>query len=122
MAFIESHQAGSPTDDKVYWVSLKPAALAKLFYEQHQIQVSHSLVKRLLRESGYGYRKQAQQLATGSYARRNEQFQIICSLVLVMSVKSPVVSIDCKKKERLGNLYREGKGYCTKAIKVYDHD
>lgn len=47
---------------------------------------------------------------------------MICSLVLVMSVESPVLSIDCKKKERLGNLYRDGKCYCTKAVKVYDHD
>jgi hypothetical protein len=39
-----------------------------------------------------------------------------------MSVQSPVVSIDCKKKERLGNLYRGGRCYCTGAVKVYDHD
>jgi DDE family transposase len=121
-AFIESHKAGSPTDDKVYWISLKPCAIAKLFDEQHQIQVSHGLVKRVLKELGYGYRKQSKQLATGSYSRRNEQFQIICSMVLIMSLQSPVLSIDCKKKERLGNLYRDGKCYCTQAIEVYDHD
>lgn len=120
--FIESHKAGSPTQDNVYWVSLKPCEVSKLFYEQHQIQVSHGLVKRLLKQLGYGRRKQSKQLATGSYNRRNEQFQIICSLVLVMSLESPVLSIDCKKKERLGNLYRDGKCYCTKAVKVYDHD
>ena len=39
-----------------------------------------------------------------------------------MSLKSPVLSIDCKKKERLGNLYRNGKCFCTKGVKVYDHD
>ena len=121
-AFIESHKAGSPTDDQVYWISLKPCAIAKLFDEQHHIQVSHGLVKRVLKELGYGYRKQSKHLATGSYGRRDEQFQIICSVVLIMSLKSPVVSIDCKKKERLGNLYRDGKCYCTKAIQVYDHD
>lgn len=80
------------------------------------------MVKRLLRELGYGYRKQSKQLATGKYAHRNEQFEIICSLILIMSLESPVLSIDCKKKERLGNLYRDGKCYCTKSIKVHDHD
>jgi hypothetical protein len=39
-----------------------------------------------------------------------------------MSPESPVISIDCKKKELLGNLYREGKCYVTAPIKVYDHD
>lgn len=121
-AFIESLKAGSPTDDSVYWISLKPWQVAELFYEQHQIRVSHGLVKRLLRELGYSYRKQSKQLSTGSYARRNEQFEIICFLVLTMSIESPVLSIDCKKKERLGNLYRDGRCYCNKAVKVYDHD
>jgi hypothetical protein len=50
-------------------------------------------------------------LATGIYARRDEQFQIIFNLVLVMSLKSPVLSIDCKKKEGLGSIYREGKSF-----------
>jgi DDE family transposase len=121
-AFIETLKAGSPTDDKVYWISLKPWQLAAQFYEKHHLRVSHGVIKRVLKELGYAYRKPSKQLATGCYGRRNEQFQMICSLVLIMSLKSPVVSIDCKKKERLGNLYRDGKCYCTKAIEVYDHD
>lgn len=121
-ALIESLKAGSPTDDSLYWISLKPWQVAKLFYEQHQIKVSHGLVKRLLGELGYHYRKQSKQLATGCYKRRDEQFKIICSLILIMNLESPVLSMDCKKKERLGNLYRNGKCYCTKAVKVYDHD
>ncbi len=120
--FIEGHKAGSPTDEGLYWVSLKPSAIARLFYQKHQIHVSNGMVKRLLKELGYGYRKQSKQLATGNYAHRNEQFDIIFSLVLIMSLESPVLSIDCKKKERLGNLYRSGKCYCTKSAKVYDHD
>jgi hypothetical protein len=121
-AFIESFKAGSPTDADVYWISLRPRQVAQLFEQQHQLKVSNGFVKRVLKERGYGYRKQSKGLATGSYSRRNEQFHIICSMVLIMSLKSPVLSIDCKKKERLGNLYREGKCYCTKAIQVYDHD
>jgi len=120
--FIESHKAGSPTEANVFWVSLKPVAIAKMFYEEHGIKVSNGMVKRLLKELGYGYRKQSKQLATGIYSQRNKQFEIICSMVLIMNVGSPVISIDCKKKERLGNLYREGKCYCTQAPKVYDHD
>jgi len=121
-AFIEKYKAGSPTDPEVFWISLKPFAIAKLFYEKHQIKVTNGLVKRLVKELGYGYRKPSKQLATGYYPQRNKQFEIICSLVLLISLDSPIISIDCKKKERLGNLYREGKCFCTKAIKVYDHD
>ena len=96
-ALIESIKAGSPTDSNVYWVGLKPYSIVNLFEEQHHIKISSGLVKRLLKELGYGYRKQTKQLALGDYAHRNEQFKIICSLVLIMSLKSPVLSIDCKK-------------------------
>lgn len=121
-ALIESHKAGSPTDSSVYWISLKPWAIAKLFQEQHHIKISNGLVKRLLKELGYNYRKQSKQLATGSYANRDAQFKIIFSFMLIMRLESPILSIDCKKKEKLGNLYRNGKCFCTKAVKVYDHD
>jgi hypothetical protein len=122
IGFIEKHKAGSPTEAGVYWISLKPSQIARGFYETHQIKVSHGLVKRLLKELGYGFRKPSKQLATGNYAMRDEQFNAICSLILAMRLGTPVLSIDCKKKERLGNLYREGKCYCTQAPKVYDHD
>lgn len=122
MSFIDQHKAGSPTQAGVYWVCRRPAALAQMFYEESGEVVSHGFVKRLLKELGYGFRKQSKQLATGNYADRDLQFQIISSLILYMSLQSPVLSIDCKKKERLGTLYRDGKCYCTEAVKVYDHD
>ena len=121
-ALIESHKAGSPTDENIYWINLRPCAISKLFEEQHHIKVSNGVVKRLLKELGYSYRKQTKQLATGSYPNRDEQFKIICQLILTMGLTSPVLSIDCKKKENLGNLHRNGRCYCTQAQKVYDHD
>ena len=120
--FIERYKAGSPTEEDVYWISLKPYAIAQLFEKEHGIPLSNSQVKQLLKSLGYGYRSQSKQLSTGSYKDRNQQFNIICTLVLAMSLKSPVISIDCKRKEQLGNLYRQGKCFCTKAIKVFDHD
>lgn len=121
-AFIERYKAGSPTDATIFWVSKKPKQLALAFNEEYKQQVSKGSVKRLLKELGYGYRKQAKQLATGTYSQRNEQFTIITHLLLVMSLKSPIISIDCKKKEKLGNFYRHGKCYTQAPVKVYDHD
>lgn len=69
---------------------------------------SAGMVKRLLKEQGHGYRSQTKQLSTGLYGKRDQQFGIICHFVFIMGIKSPVLSIDCKKKERLGNLYRYG--------------
>lgn len=120
ISFIERHKAGSPTDPTVFWIHLRPKEIAKLFFEQHQESISHGSIKRLLKELGYSYRKLSKQLATGQYAKRDEQFKIIMDLILIMSLKSPIISIDCKKKERLGNLYREGRCYSTAPVVVYD--
>ena len=35
---------------------------------------------------------------------------------------NPLISIDTKKKEDLGNLHRKGSVYCTQSIESYDHD
>jgi hypothetical protein len=92
------------------------------FYEQYQHKVSNGTVKRLLKELGYSYRKMSKTLATGIYIKRDEQFKLIMNIIFAMNLKSPIISMDCKKKERLGNLYRDGKCYTTGNIDVFDHD
>jgi hypothetical protein len=119
---INQYKAGSPTDPTKYWIHLSAKELSALFFERYQIKLSHGLIKIELNCLGYRYRKIGKNLATGIYARRDEQFQIIFNLVLVMSLKSPVLSIDCKKKERLGSIYREGKSYSQEQQQAYDHD
>ena len=90
--------------------------------EEQGIQISHGLVKRKLLYMGFKYRKLSKNRPTGTYEDRDRQFHIIFSLVSAMSMNSPIISIDCKKKERLGNLYRAGKCFMQGKMEVYDHD
>jgi len=54
---------------------------------------------------------------------RNEQFEYIEKLKRqYMNKNLPVLSIDTKKKEMIGNFFRDGQVYCRKAISVNDHD
>ena len=71
---------------------------------------------------GFKYRKLHKNLSCGTYADRDRQFQIIFSLITAMSICSPILSIDCKKKEVLGNLYRQGKCFMKGQLEVFDHD
>lgn len=120
VAFIEEHKAGSPTDPNIFWIHLKPKEIALKLEEKHQIKISHGMIKRQLSAMNYKYRKLSKQLPTGNYSNRDKQFQVIFTLVAIMSLNTPILSIDCKKKERLGNFYREGKCYSQAPIKVYD--
>jgi hypothetical protein len=122
IALVESCKAGSPTDAAVFWIHYKPKELAAKFEEMHQIKISHGMVKRQLLAMNYKYRKLSKQLPTGRYIERDKQFKIIFTLVTIMGLHTPIISMDCKKKEQLGNLYREGKCYAQAPIKVYDHD
>lgn len=54
---------------------------------------------------------------------RNQQFVIIGQWrECYQKSPNPIVSIDSKKKEHLGNFYRSGRLYTRKAIHSYDHD
>lgn len=56
-------------------------------------------------------------------AHREEQFQKIAALQAAFRQQGlPILSIDTKKKEFIGQLYRAGKSYCAQAVSVYDHD
>lgn len=121
-ALINTNKAGSPTDPSVYWIHLTPREIATLFNQTYESKVSNGFVKRLLKTMGFKYRKMSKTLATGHCEHRDAQFKIIFELVALMSLDTPVLSIDCKKKERLGNLYRSGRLYSTAPIKVFDHD
>jgi hypothetical protein len=61
--------------------------------------------------------------STGVFQQRNRQFKKIARLkTRYQNAGNPVISVDTKKKEKLGNLYREGQVYCLEAEVVYDHD
>ena len=56
-------------------------------------------------------------------AYRNEQFSNIATLIdEYTATGNPVISIDTKKKEYIGNFYRQGRLYTTGEISTFDHD
>lgn len=56
-------------------------------------------------------------------AHRNEQFEHIAHLKAQYEASdNPILSMDTKKKEYLGNFYREGRLYTQEEVRTYDHD
>jgi hypothetical protein len=54
---------------------------------------------------------------------RNEQFENIARLrAEYEAAGNPIISLDTKKKEKLGNFYREGHLYTLEEITTWDHD
>ena len=85
--------------------------------------VGKNIVKRLLWDEGYRRRKPKKMRTMGQHADRNAQFENIAKLKQQhLDAGQPVISMDTKKKEMLGNFYREGVTDGVEPTIVNDHD
>ncbi len=87
-------------------------------------QVSHNTVDMLLRDvMGLGHRQAAKDVSMGTTADRDAQFRRINELRRHFEMWGlPIISIDTKKKELLGNFYRPGACRTNGLAHTYDHD
>lgn len=119
---LKNHTAGDPMNEKLIWTDLNANEISELL-KQEGIDVGISVVEQLLDKHGYSRRKALKMESIGSSENRNEQFENIAGLKdEYQNTGNPVISIDAKKKEKLGNLYRSGTLYTKESIKVFDHD
>ena len=83
-----------------------------------------NVVAQLLERHHYRRRKAQKRKTTGHHPQRNDQFEKIERLVSEYQDNGDaVLSMDTKKKELLGLLYRDGQLYTQEeAVEVYDHD
>ena len=90
------------------------------------IDISHVTVGELLEEMGYSLQKNQKMEQIGKkHPDRNAQFvHINDTCLLYMNDDQPVISIDCKKKENVGNDSNGGAEYRPKKdpVKTMDHD
>jgi hypothetical protein len=87
------------------------------------IRVSKTTVARLLHEMGYALRVNHKKIARGSPESRDRQFQYIAEMKkLCQDEHLPVVSVDTKKKELVGQFKNPGVVWGKTPILVNDHD
>lgn len=123
LAVLKNHRAGDPMDEQVRWTNLKPWQIAKLLEDEYDLRVSLNVVRKLLKKHNYRRRKAQKRNSRKNVAHRNEQFENIIRLKAEFEAAgNPVVSMDTKKKEHLGNLYRDGHLYTLEEVRTLDHD
>ena len=119
---VREHTAGDPMQEEVIWTYLSPPEIAEQL-EARGTPVCAETVRDLLDEQGFVQRKAQRRLSMGATPFRNEQFEKIARLKAeYLDSDNPILSMDSKKKEHLGNLYRDGKLYTTGVIETLDHD
>ncbi len=108
---------------EVRWTNLSRRQIAARVTELGTA-ISRHVVSQLLKKHRYRRRKARQARTMGPrHPDRNAQFENIGRLRReYLAAGLPVVSIDTKKKELLGDFYREGQIEAQGTIEVNDHD
>jgi hypothetical protein len=120
---LENHTAGDPMKEKVLWTDLTLSEMVEALEEDHGIGVSKHVVRQLLKKHDYRPRKAQKRRTMKEVANRDAQFKNIARLMSeYRAAGNPILSIDTKKKEQLGNFYRDGYLYTLEELEVYDHD
>jgi len=121
---LRDHTAGDPMDEKVRWTNMTPQEISQTLQQDHDINISKSVIRKLLKKHNYRRRKAQRRLSLKPEIKnRNEQFENIARIKAEFEIAgNPIISMDTKKKEDLGNFYRDGYLYTQEELKTYDHD
>jgi DDE family transposase len=106
----------------VLWTNLSQRQLAAQL-KQRDFHVSVTVVRQLLRRHHLGRRQARKTRALKRHRHRDRQFQIIARWrAAYENSGNPILSIDTKKKEFIGDLYRDGHAYTNHTVAALDHD
>ena len=120
---IKNYTAGDPMKEGSLWTNLSYERIAEELFEKHGIKVSTKVTRQLIKRHKFGKRKLQKKTTMKQAANRNEQFENIARYKdEYYKAGNPIISVDSKKKEEIGNFFRPGCLYTQAAISVYDHD
>ncbi len=122
-SIIAPHTMGDPM--KVLLWSSKSLRNIERSLKEKGFLVSYVTVGELLKSLGYSLQGNKKTDEGGSDLDRNEQFEFINKTALsFMANDAPVISVDCKKKELIGNFKNAGTDWFKKGeapeVNVYD--
>lgn len=122
-SIVTPHTRGDPM--KVLLWSSKSLRNIEKSLKEKGYQVSYVTVGELLKSIGYSLQGNKKTDEGGNDPDRNEQFEFINKTALsFMADNAPVISVDCKKKELIGNFKNAGTDWFVKGnapeVKVYD--
>jgi len=114
--------AGSPTAESLIWTNLTKVEIVDAMRECGSF-VSVHIVGQLLDRGGFHERKALRMTSLSRHPDRDRQFLEIGRLKgEYLDSPDPVLSMDLKSRERLGNFFRDGTLRTRQTIRVFDHD
>jgi transposase len=120
---VEPHTIGDPMK-VLLWTSKSVRKIQALLKEK-DYHVSHELIRQILQDLGYSLQSNKKTQEGGNHPDRDAQFEFInAQSKKIITENQPVISVDCKKKELIGNYKNSGKEWqpvkSPVEVNVYD--
>ena len=124
-SILQENTYGNPMS-VISYTSLSMRDIAKAVLEMKGIKISQNIVSNALDELGYSKQKNQKMEQLGEpHPDRDAQFKHINETgARYIAEGQPFISVDCKKKENIGNFQNSGREYrhIHDARQVLDHD
>src|SRR5919202_1540482 len=117
LELVAPHTAGDPMSAQK-WLNCRLSDVRQKLKEQGPL-VSKPVISRLLRAQGYSLRANIKQAAGKQHPERDQQFaQIHAQRAAHQEGGQPVISVDTKEKELVGNFKNAGQIWCEEGDAV----
>ena len=114
-AMVDPITRGDP-ESPLRWTCKSTHLLAAEMFSRHGIRVSNQTVARLLRDNGYSLQAPNKSVEGAQHPDRNAQFEHISAKAEACIERGiPVISVDTKKKELVGNFKNAGQEWHPEA-------
>jgi Sec-independent protein translocase protein TatA len=118
---LQDADAGDPITG-LKWTRKTTRGLAKEL-QKKKYQVGHSTIPRLAKELGYTLKKNRKRLSRKQDEQRDEQMKYLArQRKRFLGRNQPVISVDCKKKELIGQFHNPGRTLRKVALDVLETD
>ena len=120
---LEENTAGDPMS-KLKWKNKSTYTISDELKDKNKI-ASEVTVGRIIKQLGYSLQVNIKSKESGSSEERDSQFRYINEIVKIFAGKNiPVISVDAKKKELVGDFKNNGRKWMKKGkaeiVNVYD--
>src|SRR6267142_112460 len=123
LALVEPDERGDPESPLRWTIKSTRTLAAELTAQGHE--VSADTVHKLLREQGFSLQASAKTIEGRQHPDRDGQFRYIAAQARAFQDASdPVISVDAKKKEQVGDYQNAGRAWrpAGDPVRVRDHD